>query len=164
MTNAGALRFNPRNNDFILEAKEKHKSLMKPVCYQIQAHGLWKWLYNTSDFGHYCGNCDELISPEFSFQRHRACCSLNGRVHWVYEGGDPVSDEETDEEAWEAEEQYKRKYFHNFLENDDGIAGDWEGLFDRNAHVGEDDYENDYYYNYDYDYEDEDDYEADYED
>ena len=147
-------------DQLIFEAKEKHISLMKPVFYQIQAHCLWKWLYNTSDFGHYCGNCDELISPEFSFRRHRARCFLNGRVHWVDEGGDPASDEETDEEVWEEEEQNVRENFHNFLENDDGIAGDWEGLFDQNAYVGKDDYENDYE---DYD-EYEEGYEGDYDD
>ena len=72
------------------EAKEKHKSHMKQVLYQFQAHCLWKWLYNYSVFGHYRGNCDEHISPEFSFRRHRARCSLKGRVHAYYEeSGEP---------------------------------------------------------------------------
>ena len=133
-------------HQLLLEAKEKHKSLMKPVFYQIQAHCLWKWLYNTSSFGHYCGRCDERISPEFSFRCHRARCALDGRVCWADEGGDPASDEETDEEVWEEEEQNVRENFHNFLENDDGIAEDWEGLFSQNAHVDEDEggYEADY--------------------
>ena len=72
------------------------------------------------------------------------------------------TDEETDEEVWEEEEQNAREKFHNFLENDDGIAGDWEGLFDLNAFVGKDDDENDY----DYEDEDEDEggYDGDYDD
>ena len=72
---------------------------------------------------------------------------------------------------WEEEEQNVRENFHNFLENDDGIAGDWEGLFDQNAHVDKDDYENDdddddYDDDYDYDAEEEDaeGYEGDYDD
>ena len=67
---------------------------------------------------------------------------MNGRVHWCYEeSGDPVTDEETDEEVWEEEEQKVRENFHHFLENDNGIAGDWEGLFDQNAHVSKVDHE-----------------------
>ena len=155
-------------DQLIWEAKEKHKSHMKQVFYQIQAHCLWKWLYPYSDFGHYCGNCDEYISPEFSFRRHRARCFLKGRVHAYYEeSGDPVTDEETDEEVWEEEEKNAREKFHSFLENDDGIAGDWEGLFDFNAYVGKDDDENNYDYEddeNDYDYEDEGDFDGDYDD
>ena len=136
----------------ILEAKDKHKILMQQVCCQIQVHRLWKAFYEFSDFGPYCGHCDNFISPEFSFRRHRARCSLNDRAFYVDEGGDPVAEEETDEEEWDEEERNAREKFNSHLENYDYIAEDWEEVFSQYAHVGKFDYD----YDYEYEAEDED--------
>ena len=112
---------------------------------------MWKAFYEFSDFGPYCGNCNNNISPEFSFRRHRASCLfLNGQPGYVDEGCDSV--EETDEEEWEEEELNARENFHSYLENNDDIAEDWEELFSQYSHVGKVDYE----YEAEDDYEDED--------
>ena len=139
-------------DQLILEEKEKHKNLMKQVGFQIKAHRLWKAFYKFSAFGNNCGNCGVTISPEFSFRRHRARCFLNGRTVTINEGGDPVEEEETDEEELDKKEWETQEDFHLYLENNDNIAEDWKDLFSQYAHVSKVDDEDEDYYDDDDDY------------
>ena len=113
--------------DRILElaAKDQHTTLMKQVCYQIKAHYHWKVIYDiedTSDFGLYCDNCDEMISPEFSFRTHQTHC-FNVRGFRT-----DVPDLLNYADEFEA-----RNAFHFYLDNSD-LSEDWALVYNQYAY------------------------------
>ena len=112
--------------DRILElaAKDQHTTLMKQVCYQIKAHYHWKVIYEIefhSDFGLYCDNCNETISPEFSFRTHQNYC-FNVRGF------------RTDVDVFDYAAEFEgREAFHFYLDNSD-LSEDWNLVYNQYAY------------------------------